>query len=224
MAARADAPFGLIARAGRSRAVEHVLQETAKTALEDERTVWSAATRSLAVPLTNSSVLLLVAHASDSPETGVISTRRAIGLRLARAPEEVKPEGKSQKPTPRLALPASAAANCSTILPSARRAAMPMPLSIAWADERPCPTMARPDAEERRAAALGVIDALAESLERIATPRDRRAGRVLRPASARSSSTSPSPTLSAMFPVKPSQTITSTLPVNSCGLRDCRRT
>jgi PAS domain S-box-containing protein len=72
------------ARHGVTRGADPVLQEMARTALGDERTLWSAATRTLAVPLANGFVILLVADAAESPENGVISTSRAIGLRLAR--------------------------------------------------------------------------------------------------------------------------------------------
>jgi PAS domain S-box-containing protein len=71
-----------IGRHGPTRAADEVLQEMARTAIEDERTLWSGAARTVAVPLTDGYVLLLVAHEIESPETGVISTSRAVGLRL----------------------------------------------------------------------------------------------------------------------------------------------
>ena len=115
----------------------------------------------------------------------------------------------------------SASASRATMRCSASRAAVAMPFSTACAVR---PAVAdhghAVQAEQRRAAGFRVVHALLEPRERPAREQRRRsATRSSAPSSSRSissaASTRPSPTLSAMLPVNPSQTITSARPLKN---------
>jgi PAS domain S-box-containing protein len=81
-------PSRLTARWGVTRVADAVLEEMARRAVAEHEVMWSAVSRTLAMPISTETArggaLLLVSHPDRTPDAETIATSRAIGLRLAR--------------------------------------------------------------------------------------------------------------------------------------------
>jgi PAS domain S-box-containing protein len=82
------APACLAARHGTASAADAVLDGMARHAVAGREALWSAGSRTLAMPITTGiapeSALLLIGPRDETPDAETIATSRAIGLRLAR--------------------------------------------------------------------------------------------------------------------------------------------